>query len=220
MSKLFRMVILGAPGSGKGTISSRIVRDFGLKHLSSGDLLRAQILKKTEIGLAAQSYMKNGQLVPDDVMVKLISTELSGLNSSPWLLDGFPRTRPQAEALHNNQKLDLVLSLEVPDDVIVDRIKGRWTHLASGRIYHTEFNPPKVPGKDDVTGEPLVQREDDKPESVRHRLEVYATNTKPLKKFYEDLGILQVFHGTESNEIWPRVHKYMQGHIPAKSGPF
>ncbi|XP_063605791.1 GTP:AMP phosphotransferase AK3, mitochondrial-like isoform X2 [Penaeus indicus] len=179
MSKLLRMVILGAPGSGKGTISSRIVRDFGLKHLSSGDILRAQILKKTEIGLAAQSYMKGGQLVPDDVMVKLISSELSGLNASPWLLDGFPRTRPQAEALHNNQK-----------------------------------------GKDDVTGEPLVQREDDKPESVRHRLEVYATNTKPLKKFYEDLGILQVFHGTESNEIWPRVHKYMQRHIPAKSGPF
>ncbi|XP_063605790.1 GTP:AMP phosphotransferase AK3, mitochondrial-like isoform X1 [Penaeus indicus] len=220
MSKLLRMVILGAPGSGKGTISSRIVRDFGLKHLSSGDILRAQILKKTEIGLAAQSYMKGGQLVPDDVMVKLISSELSGLNASPWLLDGFPRTRPQAEALHNNQKLDLVLSLEVPDEVIVDRIKGRWTHLASGRIYHTEFNPPKVLGKDDVTGEPLVQREDDKPESVRHRLEVYATNTKPLKKFYEDLGILQVFHGTESNEIWPRVHKYMQRHIPAKSGPF
>lgn len=220
MSKLFKMVILGAPGSGKGTISSRILRDFGLKHLSSGDILRSQVLKKTDLGQAAEKYMKSGKLVPDETMVKLISSELSGINTSPWLLDGFPRTRPQAEALNQHEKLDLVLSLEVPDEVIIERIKGRWTHLPSGRIYHTEFNPPKVPGKDDVTGEALVQREDDKAESVRKRLELYAANTGPLKAFYKELGLLECFHGTESNEIWPRVHKYLQTFIPAQGGPF
>ncbi|XP_045601558.1 GTP:AMP phosphotransferase AK3, mitochondrial isoform X1 [Procambarus clarkii] len=220
MSKLFRMVMLGAPGSGKGTISSRIVRDFGLKHLSSGDLLRSQVLLKTELGLAAETYMKAGKLVPDDVMVNLIASELARMKTTSWLLDGFPRSRPQAEALHQQEKLDLVLSLEVPDEVIIDRIKGRWTHLPSGRIYHTEFNPPKVLGVDDVTGEPLVQREDDKPESVKQRLDQYAKTTGPLKEFYEDLGILQSFHGTESNEIWPRVHKYLQNYLTALSGPF
>ncbi|KAG0715142.1 GTP:AMP phosphotransferase AK3, mitochondrial [Chionoecetes opilio] len=220
MSKLFKMVILGAPGSGKGTISSRILRDFGLKHLSSGDILRSQVLKKTDVGQMAEKYMKSGKLVPDETMVKLISSELAGMNTSAWLLDGFPRTRAQAEALSQHEKLDLVLSLEVPDEVIIERIKGRWTHLTSGRIYHTEFNPPKEPGKDDLTGEPLVQREDDKAESVRRRLELYAANTGPLKALYQELGILENFHGTESNEIWPRVHKYLQGFIPAKGGPF
>ncbi|XP_042238864.1 GTP:AMP phosphotransferase AK3, mitochondrial-like isoform X3 [Homarus americanus] len=179
MNKLFRMVILGAPGSGKGTISSRIVRDFGLKHLSSGDLLRAQVINKTELGIAAQKYMKAGKLVPDDVMVNLIASELAGLKTSPWLLDGFPRTRPQAEAVHQHEK-----------------------------------------GVDDVTGEQLVQREDDKPESVKQRLDQYAVNTGPLKGFYRDLGILQEFHGTESNEIWPRVHNYLKSHLTALSGPF
>lgn len=220
MSKLFKMVILGSPGSGKGTISSRIVRDFGLKHMSSGDILRSQVLKKTDVGQEAEKYMKAGKLVPDETMVKLISSELSALKTSTWLLDGFPRTRPQAEALDQHEKLDLVLSLEVPDEVIIERIKGRWTHLPSGRIYHTEFNPPKVPGKDDVTGEPLVQREDDKAESVRQRLEYYAANTGPLKKFYEEQGLLECFHGTMSNEIYPRVHKYLQTYIPAHGGPF
>lgn len=220
MNKFFRMVILGAPGSGKGTISSRIVRDFGLKHLSSGDLLRSQVLNKTGLGVAAQEYMKAGKLVPDDVMVNLIASELAALKTASWLLDGFPRSRPQAEALHKQEKLDLVLSLEVPHEVIIDRIKGRWTHLPSGRIYHTEFNPPKVSGVDDVTGEALIQREDDKPEFVKQRLEEYTSITDPLKGFYDDLEILQVFHGTESNEIWPRVHKYLQNYLTALSGPF
>ncbi|XP_064097077.1 GTP:AMP phosphotransferase AK3, mitochondrial-like isoform X1 [Macrobrachium nipponense] len=220
MSKFFKMIILGAPGSGKGTISSRILRDFGLKHLSSGDLLRSQVISKTELGVKAKAFMTAGKLVPDDVMVKLISEELAKITSSSWLLDGFPRTRPQAEALNKHEKLDLVLSLEVPNEVIIDRLKCRWTHLPSGRIYHTEFNPPKTPGKDDVTGEDLVQREDDKPESIRQRLDLYESSTKPLKDFYEELGILQVFCGTESNEIWPRVHKYLQNHLPALGGPF
>lgn len=220
MSKLFKMIILGAPGSGKGTIANRVVRDFGLKHLSSGDLLRSQIINKTELGLAAQTYMKAGKLVPDDVMVSLISAELEHVKTSSWLLDGFPRTRPQAEALNQNEKLDLVLSLEVPHEIIIDRLKCRWTHLPSGRIYNTEFNPPAVEGKDDVTGEPLVQREDDKPESIKQRLDLYTSNTTPLKNFYDELGILEIFRGTESNEIWPRVHKYLQSHLTALSGPF
>ncbi|KAK3876568.1 hypothetical protein Pcinc_018663 [Petrolisthes cinctipes] len=214
------MVILGAPGSGKGTISSRIVRDFGLTHLASGDILRSHILNKTELGTTAQGYMKEGKLVPDDLMVDLIASELAGLKGTSWLLDGFPRTKPQAQALHQHQQLDMVLNLEVPDEVIIERIKGRWIHLPSGRTYHTEFKPPKVAGVDDVTGEALVQREDDRAESVSQRLKLYATNTNPVKDFYAQLGILQAFHGTESNEIWPRVHRFLQNHIPALSGPF
>ncbi|KAK7086338.1 GTP:AMP phosphotransferase ak3, mitochondrial [Halocaridina rubra] len=174
----------------------------------------------SDLGLKAQTYMKDGKLVPDDVMVKLISSELAKINLPTWLLDGFPRTQPQAEALTQHERLDLVLSLEVPHEIIIDRLKCRWTHLPSGRIYNTDFNPPKVPGKDDMTGEPLVQREDDKPESIRKRLELYASNTTPLKNFFEELGILQTFSGTESNEIWPRVHKYMQNYLPALGGPF
>lgn len=214
------MVILGAPGSGKGTISSRIVRDFGLTHLASGDILRSHILNKTELGVTAQGYMKEGKLVPDDLMVNLIATQLANIKTSSWLLDGFPRTQPQAQALHQHQQLDLVLSLEVPDEVIIERIKGRWIHLPSGRTYHTEFNPPKVAGVDDVTGEALVQRVDDRPESVAQRLTHYASNTNPVKDFYTQLGLLQSFHGTESNEIWPRVHKYLQIHLPTQSGPY
>ncbi|CAL4174979.1 unnamed protein product, partial [Meganyctiphanes norvegica] len=193
---------------------------FSILHMTGPDIEQLYEQMGKELGLAAQKFMKAGKLVPDEVMVNLISSELKDIKTTPWLLDGFPRTRPQAEALHSYEKLDLVLSLEVPSEVIIDRIKGRWTHLPSGRIYHTEFNPPKISGKDDITGEDLVQREDDKEESVKQRLELYAKNTGPLKEFYQDMGILKEFHGTESNEIWPRVHKFLQSYIPSQSGPF
>jgi len=206
-SATFRAIILGAPASGKGTISERIVRDFKLKHLSGGDLLRTQIARKTDVGLKAKSYMEKGQLVPDDVISKLIIENLKELRSHHWLLDGFPRTKYQAEYLSKHESINVVLALEVPTEEIVQRIAGRWTHIASGRVYNTSFNPPKIHGKDDLTGEALVQRDDDKPETVRKRLQAYETNIGPIMDFYKNAGLLVKFQGRYTNEIWPQVHK-------------
>merc|ERR1712121_237651 len=204
-------LIIGAPGSGKGTISNWIVRDFGLTHVSSGDLLRAHLRDGTPLGLEAKSYIAAGNLVPDSVMVGLVSGELKKLGSKPWLLDGFPRSQPQAEALQAETPVNVVVNLCVPFDTIVDRIKDRWIHPASGRVYNLVFNPPKVAGKDDETGEDLVQREDDKAESVRNRLEVFKASTSPVLDFYREKGILADFKGTESKKIWPNVEKYLKG---------
>merc|ERR1711909_258804 len=179
-------LIIGAPGSGKGTISNWIVRDFGLVHVSSGDLLT------------------------DKVMVGLVSSELKKLGSQPWLLDGFPRTQPQAESLQAETPVNVVVNLCVPFETIIDRIKDRWIHPGSGRVYNLVFNPPKVEGKDDETGEDLIQREDDKPESVRNRLEVFQASTEPVLEFSRKMGILQDFHGTESKKIWPHVESYLK----------
>lgn len=209
ISKIVKAIIIGAPGSGKGTISSRIVKDFGMKHLSSGDMLRGQILQKTEAGLNAKKYTDKGDLVPDEIMVKLILNEIHSLGNVSWLLDGFPRTVAQAIDLHKSEPVNMVISLNVPFEVIIDRIKGRWTHLPSGRVYNTEFNPPKTPGIDDVTGEPLVQRDDDKPETVRQRLETYNRQTKPVLEYYKNMHLLTEFKGKYTNEIWPRVREFL-----------
>ncbi|XP_033737992.1 GTP:AMP phosphotransferase AK3, mitochondrial-like isoform X1 [Pecten maximus] len=209
ITKVLRAIIMGPPGSGKGTISARIIKDFNMKHLSSGDLLRAQVIHKTSAGITAKQFIDKGQLVPDDVMVKLILNELNKLKEDSWMLDGFPRTVPQAKALYKDKPVDLVLNLNVPFEVIIDRIKGRWTHAPSGRIYHTEFNPPKVMGKDDVTGETLIQRDDDKEETVRNRLQIYQNQTQPVLEFYRKHGILTEFTGKYSNEIWPMVFEFL-----------
>ena len=212
-SKILHALILGPPGSGKGTIASRTVKTFHLKHLSSGDLFRAQISKGTEVGLAAKEFIDRGALVPDDVTIKLVLNELRGLNKQSWLLDGFPRTLHQTESLMQHEKLDTVVHLNVPFQTIIDRIRERWVHLPSGRIYHNTFNPPRTLGKDDITGEDLIQREDDKPESVQQRLELYQQVTAPVLKYYEERNILATFSGTESNAIWPHVRKHMESHI-------
>ncbi|XP_069128214.1 GTP:AMP phosphotransferase AK3, mitochondrial-like [Argopecten irradians] len=209
ISKVVRAIIMGPPGSGKGTISTRIIKDFSMKHLSSGDLLRAQVINKTSASITAKQFIDKGQLVPDDVMVKLILNELNKFEQNSWMLDGFPRTVPQAKALYKEKPVDLVLNLNVPFEVIIDRIKGRWTHAPSGRIYHTEFNPPKVTGKDDVTGENLIQRDDDKEETVRNRLQIYQNQTEPVLEFYRKHGILTEFTGKYSNEIWPKVFEFL-----------
>ncbi|OWF35543.1 GTP:AMP phosphotransferase AK3, mitochondrial [Mizuhopecten yessoensis] len=180
-----------------------------MKHLSSGDLLRAQIVNKTSAGMSAKQFIDKGQLVPDDVMVKLIINELNKFKGESWMLDGFPRTVPQAKALYNEKPVDLVINLNVPFEVIIDRIKGRWTHAPSGRIYHTEFNPPKVVGKDDVTGETLTQRDDDKEETVKKRLQIYQNQTEPVLQFYRQHEILTEFTGKYSNEIWPKVYEFL-----------
>jgi len=212
-TKLFKSIILGAPASGKGTISSRIVNSFNLEHISSGDKLRQNIQNKTPIGIEAQKYINEGKLVPDDVMIKFISEELNKIRPV-WLLDGFPRTVAQAKALWNIHKLDVAINLVVPFPVIIDRVKGRWVHLASGRVYNEGFNSPKVPGKDDVTGEPLIQRDDDKPEVVKRRLEQYEKLTRPVIEFYKENGILEEFAGNTSDEIWPKVLNCLATYIP------
>lgn len=208
-SKLLKALILGAPGSGKGTISSRIVKKYNVLHISSGDILRDHIQKKTTLGKEVKSYLDEGKLVPDDVMIKFMMSEINKVSNVPWLLDGFPRTVGQANALWNVQPVDVVLNLSVPFEVIVDRVKNRWVHLPSGRVYNIGFNTPKVEGKDDITGEPLVQRPDDKPEAVKKRLEIYDSLTRPVITFYMEKGIIKEFSGRTSDEIWPKVTKYL-----------
>lgn len=211
LHRIFRAVIMGPPGSGKGTVSSRITKTFGLTHISSGDILRANINAKTELGLLMKSCIDQGQLIPDDVMARIILKDLKSLeNGSSWLLDGFPRTVSQAESLDDIYSVDTVINLNVPFQIIKERLTSRWTHLASGRVYNVDFNPPKVPGFDDVTGEPLVQRDDDKPETVTRRLKAYETQTEPVLEFYRSKGVLETFTGTETNKIWPHVETFLQ----------
>ncbi|XP_048874677.1 GTP:AMP phosphotransferase AK3, mitochondrial [Brienomyrus brachyistius] len=206
---LFRAIIMGPPGSGKGTISDRISKSFGLTHLSSGDVLRANIKAKTEIGLLMKSCIDQGQLVPDDVISRLILGELRQMGSGGWLLDGFPRTVLQADALDGAYNVDTVINLDVPFQTIQERLTSRWLHLPSGRVYNTSFNPPKVPGLDDVTGEPLTQRSDDTPDTVARRLKAYETQTQPVLEYYRSKGMLETFSGTETNKIWPHVHAFL-----------
>ncbi|XP_039284353.1 GTP:AMP phosphotransferase AK3, mitochondrial-like [Nilaparvata lugens] len=217
MIRQFRALILGAPGSGKGTISSRIIRKFDIKHIASGDILRNNILNKTELGNTAKTYMDKGQLVPNDIMVNLITDELNQNSKVNWLLDGFPRTRTQAEILSKKVQVDVALNLVVPFDVIIARIQQRWIHAPSGRVYNTDFNAPKVPGHDDITGEKLVQRDDDKPEAVSKRLEIYSQTVKPVLDFYKDAGILEEFHGKTSDEMWPLIFKFLSSRTPCKA---
>ncbi|XP_056593304.1 GTP:AMP phosphotransferase AK3, mitochondrial [Triplophysa dalaica] len=211
---VFRGVIMGAPGSGKGTVSSRIAQSFGLKHLSSGDMLRANIEAKTDLGLLMKSCIDQGQLVPDDVISRLILTSLRKMNQSSWLIDGFPRTVAQAEALDSMCDVDSVINLDVPFQTIRERLTSRWVHLPSGRVYNIDFNPPKKLGLDDVTGEPLVQRDDDSPETVTRRLKDYERQTQPVLEYYRSKGVLETFTGTETNKIWPHVHAFLSKKIP------
>ncbi len=181
-----RLILLGAPGAGKGTQATFICQRFGIPQISTGDMLRAAVKAGTPLGLAAKKVMDSGALVSDDIIIGLVKERLAQPDCAKgFLFDGFPRTIPQADAMKAaGVKLDMVLEIDVPDDAIIERMSGRRAHLPSGRTYHVKFNPPKVAGVDDVTGEPLVQRDDDQEETVRKRLAVYQSQTRPLVDYY------------------------------------
>jgi adenylate kinase len=181
-----RIILLGAPGAGKGTQANYIREKFDIPQISTGDMLRAAVKAGTPLGLEAKKYMDAGALVPDDVIIGLVQERIKDADcANGFLFDGFPRTIPQAEALRQaGVTIDYVVEIDVPDEEIIRRMSGRRVHLASGRTYHVIFNPPKVAGKDDVTGEELIQREDDQEETVRKRLQVYHSQTKPLVDYY------------------------------------
>ena len=181
-----KLILLGAPGAGKGTQAAFITEQYGIPQISTGDMLRAAVKAGTPLGLEAKKVMDAGQLVSDEIILGLIKERLKQPDCAKgFLFDGFPRTIPQAEALRTQGvDLDYVMEIDVPDEEIIKRMSGRRVHTASGRTYHVVFNPPKVAGKDDVTGEDLIQREDDKEETVKKRLEVYHSQTKPLVEFY------------------------------------
>jgi adenylate kinase len=181
-----RLILLGAPGAGKGTQAQFICEKFAIPQISTGDMLRAAVKAGTELGIAAKKIMDSGGLVSDDIIIGLVKDRLTQPDCSKgYLFDGFPRTIPQAQAMKDaGVPIDYVLEIDVPFDAIIDRMSGRRVHPASGRTYHIKFNPPKVSGKDDVTGEDLIQRDDDKEETVRKRLQVYDAQTRPLVDYY------------------------------------
>ena len=181
-----RLILLGAPGAGKGTQATFICQKYGIPQISTGDMLRAAVKAGTPLGLEAKAVMASGGLVSDELIINLVKERLAQPDcANGCLFDGFPRTLPQADAMKAaGVKLDYVLEIDVPFDAIIERMSGRRSHPASGRTYHVKFNPPKVEGLDDVTGEPLIQRDDDKEETVRKRLEVYSAQTRPLVDYY------------------------------------
>ena len=183
-----RIILLGAPGAGKGTQATYLREKFNIPQISTGDMLRAAVKAGTPLGLEAKAFMDSGGLVPDAVIIGLVSERIKEVGcANGFLFDGFPRTIPQAEAMKKaGVGIDYVVEIDVPDEAIIERMSGRRSHPASGRTYHVKFNPPKVAGKDDVTGEELVQRPDDAAETVKTRLDVYHKQTKPLVKYYVD----------------------------------
>ncbi len=185
-----RIILLGAPGAGKGTQAGFITKKFGIPQIATGDMLRAAVKAESPLGLEVKQVMETGGLVSDEIIIGLIKERILADDcANGFLFDGFPRTIPQAEALREaGVEIDHVIEIAVDDEEIVERIAGRRMHPATGRTYHIEHNPPKVAGKDDETGEDLIQRDDDKEETVRHRLSVYHSQTKPLIKFYQDLA--------------------------------
>ncbi|KAK9764726.1 Adenylate kinase 2 [Basidiobolus ranarum] len=209
-----RMLLIGAPGAGKGTQASRIQNQFNVLPISSGDLLRRNIVQETEVGRMAQTVMASGGLVSDDIMIELIDKELNELQmhapTQNWLLDGFPRSVSQAQALDstllkNERSLNLVINLHVPEEVILQRIMDRWVHIPSGRVYNLTYNPPQRAGHDDITGEELSKRPDDDPDVFQSRLRKYREITEPLLEYYDRKGVLATMSGRTSDEIYPKI---------------
>jgi adenylate kinase len=183
-----RLILLGGPGAGKGTQANLVKGRYRIPQISTGDMLRAALKEGTELGLKAKDYMDAGKLVPDDVIIGLVEERIKEPDcENGFLFDGFPRTIPQADAMKEaGVPIEAVVDIDVPDEEIIKRMSGRRVHLASGRTYHIVFNPPREEGKDDETGEPLIQRDDDKEETVRKRLDVYHAQTEPLIGYYKN----------------------------------
>jgi adenylate kinase len=203
MSEL-NLILLGPPGAGKGTQAERLTDDFNLPYIATGNILREAVKEETELGKQAKSYMDAGDLVPDDIITGVILEAVEGDSARDgFLLDGFPRTVPQANALQEGmKKLDRALTaailIDVPDDEVMRRLSGRRVSVKTGRVYHVEFDPPKHEGRCDVDGSRLVQRADDSPQTISHRLRVYHEQTRPLVEYYDERGLLRRFDGTRS----------------------
>ena len=201
-----RIILLGPPGAGKGTQANNLIRDYGLVQLSTGDMLRAAVKSDTEIGLKAKAVMDAGELVSDEIVAGIVKERIQQPDcASGFMLDGFPRTQVQAELLDQMLAelgigIDRVVEFQVDDEAVVRRISGRRIHQSSGRTYHIEFKPPKQEGRDDVTGEPLIQREDDNAETVQNRLNAYHEQTAPLVSYYTEKGDLVSIDGMQSPE--------------------
>ena len=198
-----KIIMLGAPGAGKGTQAKKIAAKYAIPHISTGDIFRANIKNNTELGQKAKTYMDKGELVPDELVVDLIMDRFKEADcANGYVLDGFPRTIPQAEALDkalsaNGESVDYAINVEVPDENIINRMSGRRACVGCGATYHIQFNPTKVEGICDACGEKLILRDDDKPETVKQRLEVYHTQTQPLIDYYTKEGILKEVDGTQ-----------------------
>jgi adenylate kinase len=203
MSEL-NLILLGPPGAGKGTQAERLTDDFNLPYIATGNILRKAVQEKTELGRQAKAYMDDGKLVPDEVITGVILEAIESADARDgFILDGFPRTIPQADALakgmqEHERDLTAAILIEVPDEEVLRRMSGRRVSIKTGRVYHLEFDPPKHDGRCDVDGSRLVQRDDDKPETVKKRLAVYHDQTEPLINYYEDQGLLRRFDGTRS----------------------
>lgn len=226
----FRAIFIGAPGSGKGTLISKLLKNFpNMKTASTGDALRREISAHSVVGREVSSYMSRGELVPDETMIELLRQDLRQRNlldplSTSWILDGFPRTLAQAERLDrmlesHNTRLNAVISLHVPEQEILNRIENRWIHETSGRVYNIVFNPPKTPGRDDITGEPLVHRFDDNAEVFQHRMDAFRHETEPLIKYYRSRGIVHSIEGKSSDELYKKLSYIVQSFLLEKFAP-
>lgn len=196
-------LISGKPGGGKGTLCKKLIKDFDCHHISTGDILRRHVADQTPIGVKAKSFMESGQMVPVELVIDLVFDELDQIDlpNSIVLLDGFPRSTEQADLFLARQNIDIALDVTVPNEEIVKRASMRWVHPGSGRVYAYDYNPPKEEGKDDETGEPLVQRDDDKPETVLERLKVYEETTRPLAELFTERGVYAAFDGASQPEL-------------------
>ncbi|RSH88032.1 uncharacterized protein EHS24_000556 [Apiotrichum porosum] len=212
-----RMLMFGKPASGKGTLSSRLIKSHDIAFVSTGDVLRHEIRSKSDVGRKAEKVVAAGGLVSDELMLELVKTELDRHKGKSWILDGFPRTLEQGKMLNDvltaeGIPLNMIVNLNVPDAIIMQRITSRWVHLPSGRVYNDDFNPPKVPGKDDVTGEDLSKRPDDTPEVFSKRLQSYYKSTAPLLEYFAHTcpETLNSLSGSSSDEIWPHLEALVE----------
>ncbi|MCR5106968.1 MAG: adenylate kinase [Lachnospiraceae bacterium] len=202
-----KIIMLGAPGAGKGTQAKRIAEEFGIPHISTGDIFRANIKEKTELGMEAKSYMDKGQLVPDELTVKILLDRVAKDDcKNGYVLDGYPRTIPQAEVLYDavtklDDKIDYAINVDVPDENIIDRMGGRRACVKCGATYHIKYNPPKKEDTCDICQSNLIIRDDDKPETVKNRLSVYHEQTQPLIEYYSKQGILKEVDGTQDIDV-------------------